>query len=304
MLNPLHLEYYITIVQEGSVSAASKKLFISQPFLSRVIKSLEAELNTVLIHRTTRSFFLTEAGEILYNYAINISRQQEEVYGLISNSQNIKTGEVLFSCPGVLLDCYFSNLLNSFYNKYPNISISIVEEGSKLVAESIRGGTVDLGMVMLPIADINDFYSYSIIQDTIYILLSESNPLAQQESVNLSDLRQEPLIIYSNTATLHDQFIAACNVCGFMPNILYKSLMPNFTVQMVSLGLVSSIMPRPLIQRYIADGLVARPLNPVLSWEIALICKKDRYLSHATKCLLQHIYEFFTGSSSPLPPLQ
>ena len=63
------LSYFVKIVEEGSISGAAKKLFMSQPPLSSQMKLLEAELDCTLFERGSRTIRLTEAGETLYNYS-------------------------------------------------------------------------------------------------------------------------------------------------------------------------------------------------------------------------------------------
>lgn len=66
------LKYFVTIVEEGNISAAAKKLHISQPPLSSQIKLLEEELNLKLMERGPRNITLTRAGKLLYKRAKNI----------------------------------------------------------------------------------------------------------------------------------------------------------------------------------------------------------------------------------------
>lgn len=67
------LTYFIAIVQTGSISNAAQSLHITQPTLSRQIKELEQELDTILFYRGSREIQLTEAGQYLYNRALEIT---------------------------------------------------------------------------------------------------------------------------------------------------------------------------------------------------------------------------------------
>lgn len=87
------LNYFVTIVQTKSISNAANTLHVTQPTLSRQIKDLEEELDTVLFHRGSREIQLTDDGQYLYNRAIEILALVEKTENNIRKSEEI-SGEI------------------------------------------------------------------------------------------------------------------------------------------------------------------------------------------------------------------
>ena len=105
------------------------------------------------------------------------------------------------------------------------------EEGSKLTAASVGSGRADLGLVMLPVDEPYRFESKTLLSNVCSLVVSRHHPFAQMSSVHIKDLKDETILTYSETATLHDTFIRMCGEWGFAPRIAYKSLMTRFLSQ-------------------------------------------------------------------------
>lgn len=288
-----HLKYFIAVAESRNFTKAAEKLQVTQPMLTRIVKQIEEELHVRLIDRTSKHFYLTDAGESFYKEAKEVVAHFSELYRNIDDVKSGNAGNVRVSIPGVLLDTYFPQLLLNFHRLYPNIKISIVEEGSKLTTSSVLAGQSDLGLVMLPVSHLSHFCVTPLVRDVCQLVVPKEHPFSQYHYIPLSKLRDEAIITFSDTSTLHDEFINLCEKEGFSPNIVYKSFMPNFTFDMVNSGLCVAVLPAPIIQRYLTDDFVVLPLEPTIKWDIAVITKKNQYLSFATRKLLKHIEEYF-----------
>ena len=288
-----HLKYFIEVVRQESFTRAAAQLYVTQPMLTRAIKQLEGSLNVLLIERTSKSFHLTDAGRILYEQAQEFLIQYEAIFQTMADVRSVKIGEVRLSIPGVLLDMYFPALFTDFHRKFPGIDISVVEEGSKLVAASVGVGKADLGLVMLPVEESSRFESHLLTSDVCQLVVNRNHPFAQMPSVHISELKEETILSFSETATLHDTFISMCGEQGFAPRIAYKSLMPGFTFKMVAMQQCIALLPLPLITHNMCAELVTVPLEPRLQWDIAIIRRKQGYHSFAASQLFEQIRSHF-----------
>ena len=287
------LKYFVEVVRQQSFTKAAAQLFVTQPMLTRSIKHLEEELNVRLIERTSKSFYLTDAGRILYDRALDFLLQYDDLFQTMDDVRSVRVGEVHLSIPGVLLDVYFPPLLTRFHRHFPGIDISVVEEGSKLTAASVGSGRADLGLVMLPVDEPYRFESKTLISNVCSLVVSRHHPFAQMSSVHIKDLKDETILTYSETATLHDSFIRMCGECGFAPRIAYKSLMTRFCLKMVGMQQCIAVLPLPILQPDLCEELVTVPLVPVIPWEIAIIRRREGYRSFAANQLFSHICDHF-----------
>lgn len=288
-----HIRYFMEVANCQSFTAAAERLYVTQPMLTRTIKRLEEDLNVKLIERTSKSFHLTQAGEVFLRQSMQLLQRYDDLYRVMDDLRTAQLGHVNLSTPGVLLDIYFAPLLIEFRKQCPNIDINIVEEGSKLVAQSILTDVADLGLVMLPVTPASKFVTHVVVSDVCQLVVSKDHPFAKRRSVHIQELADERILTFSHTATLHDTFINLCGSFGFEPHIAYKTLMPNFTMDIVKSSNLVAVLPRPVIQGYLTDQVAMIPLEPRIDWNIAVIYKRDRYRSTASQKLLEFMRSYF-----------
>lgn len=148
------LIYFATIVEEGSISAAAKKLHLSQPPLSYQLKLLEEELHLQLLQRGARGVQLTEAGKVLYKRAQGIleltERTQKELQAMAGQgfAGTLHIGTVS-SSGASLLDWR----IPAFHEQYPQIGFAIHEGNTFELMEMLESGLIELAVVRTPFHD-------------------------------------------------------------------------------------------------------------------------------------------------------
>ena len=293
-----HIRYFLAVAKYQSFSKAADKLFVTQPILTRCVKTLEQELGVPLIVRSTRAFSLTDAGQSLVEYGTKLLQQHQDIYQHIQDVANSKTGEIRISCPGMLLDMYFPKLVTQYRSQFPGIHIYIQENGSRQVVEDVLVGSADIGLVMLPIENSEDLDIFPIVKDEVHVLVRHDHPFTGRAYVDISQLKETDIITYNKTNTLYNTFMQMCHDKGFSPTIVFQSMMPNFILDTIEYGSCVGIYPAPILQRFEHPSLVSIPLRPHFPWEIALITKKDRYISHAARSFLSFCQTFFSQLST------
>lgn len=287
-----HIKYFLEVAKCKSFSKAAERLFVTQPILTRCIKNLEEELDLPLIIRSTKSFALTDAGEALFIYGSQLVEQYEDIYRHLQDLKDSKVGELHISSPGVLLDLYFPKLVTEYRKKYPGIKISISERGSRLIAQDVLEGKADIGLVMLPLDDTERLNVISIIKDEVCVLVRKDHAFAKKEYVHIKQLQGMEIITYNKNNTLYNTFGKMCREYGFVPDITYQSMMPNFILDVITYGNCVGIMPAPMLKQFQTEDLVSIPIRPHFSWEIAMITKKGRYLPNAANSFLSFVQEY------------
>ena len=145
------LTYFITIVEEGTITHAANKLHMAQPPLSTQLKLLEDELGTKLLERGARKIKLTDAGKILYKRAKHIveitnstTKEIEEFWKGIQGTLRLGT----ISSSGTVL---LSKRIVDFNKQYPNIKFEIHEGNTYELIEKINSGIIEVGIVRTPL---------------------------------------------------------------------------------------------------------------------------------------------------------
>lgn len=283
-----HLKYFVEVAKQRNFTKASQNLLVSQPSISKMIKSLEDELKVTLLDRSERQIKLTDAGVIVYEQALKILQSVEDVYESVNELVQIKKGTIklgLMPTTGVL---FFPNILAGFKNEYPQIDIQMVEYSAKQLKHKVDKGELDLGITVLPVAA--DFEAIPLFSEELVVLADSGHWLAERESVRLSDLKNESFILLTEDYDLHDVVQQACRQAGFEPAAAYKSSLWDLIGEMVATRLGISLIPRSMVSRFHNRSVHAISISePLIEWKLVLIYKKNKYLSFAARTFIDYI---------------
>lgn len=281
------LTYFLEIAKMKNFTKAAANLYISQSALSKTVKAMESELGVQLIDRTVNHFKLTPEGEIFYQKGLiaikNINSELDDLYGSLGTEK----GHITVGIPPVIGTAYFTSIIYKFRNMYPDVELKIIEAGANTIKKWVSEGEVDIGVVILPVSN-DDFNVIPIVTAENVLLVNKNHPLAQYDEVSFKMLKDERFIALNSTFMLYDQIISLCRISGFEPNIVCESSQWDFITEMVVLDQGVSILPRPILKRYNSDKLKLISLkDPSFSWNIAIILKKDKYISRIIKSFIE-----------------
>lgn len=146
-MNMKHIQYVLTVLREGSITGASKKLYVSQPALSQTIKQIEQDLGAPIFDRSTDPISLTYAGQkyvdaaqkmldIERNLRTQISEMKDEVHGRIRVGISVQRGLQLLPL-----------IIPEFSREYPFVKIELVEHGSDTLERMTSEGHCDIALI-------------------------------------------------------------------------------------------------------------------------------------------------------------
>lgn len=280
-MNLKHLSYFVDISKRESFTKAADDIYVSQSALSKSVKSLEQELNVTLIDRTSKSFNLTEEGRILYvegeKLLQYIDKSQDEIIEKIHRSRR----RLRIGVPPVISTVYFSQLLFRFIKQYPNIELEISEVGANIVQNQINAGNIDIGVVILPIINTDNYHIIPAMSSDNALIVNKDSPLASRDEVDFKELEHEDFLILDRTYMLHDRIIKNCEIAGFYPHITTESSQWDFLAEMVAYNQGISILPVPIIKRFYSSDRIKmiRLKEPEFPWNIAMIFKKEKLIT-------------------------
>ncbi|MBS8266107.1 LysR family transcriptional regulator [Mesobacillus boroniphilus] len=283
------LAYFVQVAKDNSFTIAARNLHLSQPALSKMIKKLEEDLGVQLFDRSEHKMTLTDAGEKLFEEGQKVLSELDSITEAIRDTKNLKTGNVSVGIPPVIGTSYFPPLIANFRHDYPGINLSIIESGAVTVYEMVEKGYVDLGLVILP--ELSDRIEYiPVTEDEVVLIVHNDHPLAARDKVRFEDLKNESFALLNETFLLHHHVIKACREAGFEPNIYFKSSQWDFLTELVCLNQGISILPRPILARFNSQNIKQIPIeHPEMKWRIAIIIKKNRYVSFAAQKLIDYV---------------
>lgn len=168
-MNEKHMQYVLTVLKEGSFTNAAKKLYVSQPSLSQIIKTAESNLGAPIFDRSTDPITLTPAGQLYVEAArqvttisSNLRKQVEELskeeFGTIRLGISVQRGMELLP-----------ELYPRFKKRFPHVGLELHEQGSATMEKSVLEGEV--GIALLTTSPRHEELVYDLIQEEQLVLI-------------------------------------------------------------------------------------------------------------------------------------
>src|SRR5689334_1168593 len=147
------LTYFVAAAEAGSFSAAAEELHMAQPSLSEQIRRLEAELGVALFARAGRGLTLTEAGRLLRPHAERTLAEAQEAAESVREVRTLRGGTMGFGFFGSAHHYLLAGLISDFRRRHPDVRVRAIGQNSAEVAEAVREGMLEAGLVALPVDD-------------------------------------------------------------------------------------------------------------------------------------------------------
>lgn len=284
------LEYFVSIVDNGSFTGAAKQLYISQSALSKSVKKLEEELDTPLFFQAGQRTIPTDAGALLYEKGRLLLAEAARTKDLVTSEMKSKQGRVRVatSCKRTLLP-KVSDLLARFAKHYPQIILDLNEASPEYIKDNLMRRNVDVGIILEPEnVALPGLDATVLFRGDYRVVVHADSPLAKRQSVRYADLSEERWIMYRPTFRISQMVQAGCEAAGFSPKVVLTASQPEFMLSLVSQGFGVSVQAWPDMELDHGvpswSNIIALPLEDVQSqFAVKLITLQDGYISPAVK---------------------
>ncbi len=297
-MNIKQLQYFLAIVESGTITAAAKKLGISQPPLSAQMKLLEEELGVTLIERGARRVRITEAGRILCRRAASIVELTDLT---LKELTDFRTGISGVLRLGTVSSCSIGLLKSKiavFRDRFPDVRFEICEGNTLNLADQIRNGAIDLAVVRAPFR--SEEFSCVFLEEEPMVAVGVEGYFVKlaQDLITLADLDGLPLICYRRWEPL---IRATFEEEGVIPNIYCLNDDARTSLMWASAGLGVAIVPRSICSVFSQNGIAYKELREKgMYTRVAAIRKKNGYCSP----LMQAFLRIFAQPESAFPSLK
>lgn len=280
------LRYFVELVRQQSFTRASEQLFVTQPTISKMVRTLEEELGGPLLIREGRKLTLTDIGQVLYQRAQTILAELHQLESELDDLKRLQRGKLTLGIPP-MVGHVVADLIHAYRQRWPAVELSIVEYGGRLIEQAVLQGEVDLAVTMLPAkAGDEALSSFELARYPMRVVLPDRPEWRGNAPLAMTALREQPLLLYTQSFTLSERLEQYCAAAGFAPQIAARSSQWDFLAAMVRSGMGVTFLPEPVCRRLTGDGLVIRPLEPDLVWQLGVIWPAERYLSLSAQAWL------------------
>jgi len=252
----LQLKAFVAVVDQGGFTAASRRLGLSQPAVSRAVATLEKELGLRLLVRSRDGLSLTEAGSLALTHAREAARHLSLMHTEIAALTGEITGTLsLASLPSVT-GTLVAPQLQTFTERHPAVTIRLLEGSEQEVRDWLDQGAAEAGVVSLPVKGL----AVAVLgeQDMVAAVPAD-NRLADWTEVNYAELAKEPFI--RSTGGCAEVYTPVARRAGVEFDVAFEAREMSAVLEIVRAGLGVSIVPSAGLPD-LPDGVVVRPLVP------------------------------------------
>ena len=270
------LIYFTTIVDEGNISAAAKKLHISQPPLSSQIHNLEDELGCVLFERGARKIQLTEAGDILYRRASALISMTDtvkrEIKDYSSGMKGVLRLGVVSSVGNIALDTW----LKPFHDKYPGVQYELCEANTYDTVDMLGSNLLEMAFVGRPCND-DGMDIRPVKKEKMYAVGSREFFENTEGMASIEYIGKKPLIVYKRWVKI---FLDIFEDKGISPHIVCLNEDDRTTAFWAEKGMGIGIIPKSALGMLRNEEMVTLEIDDErMSSEIYLTAHKNTYRS-------------------------
>lgn len=289
---------FLHVAEDLHFGRAAARLFIAQPALSRMIRTLEADVGVALLERSTRRVRLTPAGEAFaaecrlalahLGRAVNAAQAAAE-----GGEGRLRVGYMDFAINGRL-----PQLLQAFRARHPRVNLDLQYMPTAQQHVALLQGRIDVGFV------IGEFASPKVAnrlvgRDDFVALLPEGHPLAARRQLSVAELAAEPFVVGSDDtfSGFRPLMLSVCHAAGYVPRVVQQASSTTGILGMVAAGVGVTIFSG-CTRNLRRSGVVLRPLVDVRETIATYAC----WVEEGASSVLARFVEML-GTAQPREPL-
>lgn len=282
-----HLKYFVYLVEMKSYTKAAELCFVSQSTISKAVSKLEEELTVPLVNHRNPVFELTKEGELLYDFAKDVTEYYDEKEGDLLSSLKDSNEILRLGLPPTAGSMYFYSVISYFQKNYGDYNLKINTTTSKHIPDLLLEDELDVGVVIEPFTD-DRFVKQKVYESEAVLIVSEEHPLAKEEQADFAALAGERFLQISKDYQYYWVFQDYCRQAGFEPNIVFENYSWDMILEMVASNRGVSVLPKPLVQKFLPAGTrYLHLVNPEFPWAMSTIYLKNTFLTPVMKTFLK-----------------
>lgn len=281
------LEVFLAVAREHRFSRAAEKLFRTQSAVSQTIRKLEDELGEPLFDRSSREGVLTDAGQVLFEYAEKLLNLRRDAHESLTELRQLHKGKLVIAA-NEFTALYLLIALAEFRRLHPMIKITVQRTfGSRIPDEVLQHGA-ELGVVSYKPEETR-LHSVVAYLDELVLVVPPTHPLSSASQVSIRQLGAESFVAHIVSSPYREKVLQTFQ--KYKTPLHMDVELPTLQAikQFVALGNGVALMPEISVETEVARGeLVRIPVRELrIQRKLRLIYRKEAGLSHAGRAFLK-----------------
>ena len=281
------LRVFLTVAREGSFSRAAEKLYRTQPGVSIVIRKLEEVVGQPLFVRGARAAKLTDAGELLHDYAERILHLRDEIQRGMEDLKGLRQGQLSLGVNESSIHALLP-VLARFRRLYPDVRIAVRRTFSRDIPREVLNYRLDLGVVSF-VPQEEKLSAAEIFRDELAFVVPPRHRLARRRTVDITDLGGETFVAHIVESPYRSRVIQLFAKHQVPLNMRVELPTIESIKRFVQMGMGVAIVPRMCVRWEVERGLLVelKIRQMKLPRHLYLISRRGMSLSHAAVALVR-----------------
>ena len=288
------LRYFLAVAREENMTRAAEILHVTQPTLSKQLKSLEEELGKKLFTRHSFSIKLTDEGILLRDRAEDLVQMADKIEQEFLSLDDITGGELYFGLAESYQIKYLARAIKVFKEQYPSLHYHITSGDTEQIADKLDKGLLDF----LVLAELPDNRKYEYISfpesDVWGLIIPADDPLAEKETISVSDLKGLPLFCSDQAWNNELKEWAGNDFPDLTQEGSFRLAYNGSIFTRERLGYLLTF--KNLIDTSEGSGLVFRPLSPRLETMLYITWNRYQTFTPIAERFLQYLRTSFINT--------
>ena len=284
------MKYVLALAKHLNFTLAAESCYISQSSLSQQLSKLEKELGVRLFDRTTRTIRITEAGQAFVDMAGKILRDVDSLEQTMATYAGFLRGTINIGAITALEKIGFSELVTEFYSRYPNLTLNIYQGKSLSLLDSLEKRNIDIAFVTQPREHSFSQIDFRLIgKDEYSLIVSDKHPLADRDTVELAQLKDEDFILQHPDQSVSGLCMQACAEAGFTPRVISRIETVSIAMNLARQGLGIVFLPAEIPEQYPMNGLRRLRLRKPIEKRIVMATRARETPSHLVSAFIDFV---------------
>jgi DNA-binding transcriptional LysR family regulator len=293
------METFLAVAEERSFSRAAARLHRTQPAVSQAIAKLEGELGEVLFERSSRDGTLTDAGEVLREYASKLLNLRNEATVALTELRELHSGRLNLAANEYTC-LYLLPLLDEFRRQNPRIKLAVQRTLASRISDEVLMHSVELGVLSFRPDDVQ-VKSMVVYRDELAFVVNPRHPLAGAGKVSIRQLGGQNFIAHNIPSPQRQKVIQAFkrHKTPLQMGVELPSL--EAIKRFVEMGNGVALVPGLTVRTELESGALVRVQIPELQIErkLRLVYRRQASLSHAALAFLKVVEAYAAAHGDP-----
>jgi len=293
------LETFLAVAEERSFSRAAARLHRTQPAVSQAIAKLEAELGEVLLERASRDGALTDAGEVLREYAVKLLNLRGEAAGALTELRQLHRGRLNLAANEYTC-LYLLPLLDEYRKQNPLIKVAVQRALASRIPDEVLMHTVEIGVLSFK-PDDAQVQSVVVYRDELTLVVNPKHVLARAGEVSIRQLGEHNFIAHNIPSPQRQKVIQTFR--KHKTELQMGVELPSLEAikRFVEMGNGVALVPGLTVEKELASGSLVRVRVKDLQVErkLRLVYRRHGTLSHAAVAFLKVVEAYAAMHGDP-----